>query len=537
MFQIIIILLVLAFLAGFIAFLGDRLGSYIGKKRLSLFGLRPKQTGRFIGIIAGILIMLSTLGVMSLIDRDLTRTIIQADAIRAENQQLTSDRAALQKEIEEGQIRLAKAQENFTLASTERDSALAQRDNLVTETKVLDDELTALKIQSIQADTQLSQILDNLTSAEAALVAANRERDLALVVTDSALLERDNALSDADEAQTKLQLARDELVVSRTELSSLEEELVSTQESLEASKIGINQAYIEANRYSQEVTKLKSQINDNLLANQQTLFRANLLREQAGALQKQKELLDQEKAALEASNAELQLTLDNLVMRELVLQSEVSELQARLSSSTEQAEASRAELEEVSQRALSYVKDETIYNALIDARTTEDAFGQFSDLVTGAKQVANNRGASGLNVSSEKVDSVIEEVLKTEGADVVTLSSLDYVVMGQSVNAGVNIAENSVVAEAGKLIATRQFMVEADSSAENLENEIALLAEEANKLLQDLGVVTKLSPIEQDVLSFVETLSDYEGSIVVGLVTKDDIYKVSESVLELLVLR
>ncbi len=537
MFQLIILLLVLAFLAGFIAFLGDRLGSYIGKKRLSLFGWRPKQTGRFIGVLAGILIMFSTLGIVSLIDRDLTRTIIQADAIRDQNQQLRAEQTLLQEEIEQSQVQVAEAQQNYTLALTERDNALAQRDTLVSEAKVVDEELTALKIQSIQADTQLDLILSKLTRAETDLEAANREKELVLVLRNNAVVQRDNAFNAADEAQTKLQQARDELTSSRTELANLEEELANAQSSLEAAKIGVNQAYIEANRYSQEVTKLKLQISDKLLENQQILFRANLLRGQADALQTQKELLEQEKNALEASNEELQLTLDDLFMRELVLQSEVTELQQRLSSSAEEVQASRAQLEEISQRAFSYAKGETIYNVLIDATTTEEAFEQLSNLVKDAKVVANNRGVTTLNISSEKVDSVIEDVLKTSEPDVVTLLAPDYAVFGEAVNAEVSIDENSIVAEAGKLIATRQLSVEANSSIEMLTDELSLLAEDANKRLQNLGMLSKLTPMQQDVSSFVETLTDHQGSIVVGLVTTEAIYKASASGLELLILR
>ncbi len=579
MFQLIFLLTVLAILAGLIAFLGDRLGSYVGRKRLSLFGWRPRRTGRFIGILAGVLIMFSTLGVVSLIDRDLTRTIIQADDIRRENAQLNEERNLLQEEIQQGQEQLATAQQNFQVASQERDSALTERDALVSETATLTDELTTLRAQNIQADAQLSQVLTNLTAAEADLESANRERELALLVRDSAVLERDNAVNDANDAEQKLQvvredletakrerelallvrdsailerdnavnaandaeekldLARAELDSSQSELADLEAVLVSTQENLDIAKIEINQSYIEANRYSQEVTKLKNQISDNLLANQQTLFRANLLRDQAEALQRQKELLEQEKLALESSNAELQFTLDDLFMRELVLESKVKELQERLDSSTEEAEASRAQLAEISQRAFSYAKGETIYNALIDASTTEEAFEQLSAMVTSAKQVVSNRGASGLNVSSEKVDSVIQEVLQTEEGDVVTLTAPDFIVMGQAVNPEVSIAENSVVAEAGKLIATRQLTVEESSTVESLESELSLLAEDANKRLQSLGMLSKLSPIQEDVSNFVQTLTDHQGSVVVGLVTTEAIYKASASGLELLVLR
>ena len=46
----IIIVLVLMVMGGLIAFLGDKIGSKVGKKRLTLFGLRPKYTSIIVTI-------------------------------------------------------------------------------------------------------------------------------------------------------------------------------------------------------------------------------------------------------------------------------------------------------------------------------------------------------------------------------------------------------------------------------------------------------------------------------------------------------
>lgn len=50
------IFLVLIVMGGIIAFLGDRIGSKVGKKRMTLFGLRPKYTSVIVTIISGVLI-------------------------------------------------------------------------------------------------------------------------------------------------------------------------------------------------------------------------------------------------------------------------------------------------------------------------------------------------------------------------------------------------------------------------------------------------------------------------------------------------
>ena len=46
---------------GVIAYVGDRLGTYIGKKRLSAWGLRPRHTAMLYTVLSGGLIAVLTL--------------------------------------------------------------------------------------------------------------------------------------------------------------------------------------------------------------------------------------------------------------------------------------------------------------------------------------------------------------------------------------------------------------------------------------------------------------------------------------------
>ena len=51
-----LLIVVLVVTGGVIAFIGDRVGSRVGKKKLSLFGLRPRHTSVIVTIITGVLI-------------------------------------------------------------------------------------------------------------------------------------------------------------------------------------------------------------------------------------------------------------------------------------------------------------------------------------------------------------------------------------------------------------------------------------------------------------------------------------------------
>ena len=43
------LVVLLIFLAGVTAYAGDRLGMFVARRRLSLFGIRPRRTGQIVG--------------------------------------------------------------------------------------------------------------------------------------------------------------------------------------------------------------------------------------------------------------------------------------------------------------------------------------------------------------------------------------------------------------------------------------------------------------------------------------------------------
>jgi len=61
----IVLIAVIAFVAGAIAYVGDRVGHQVGRKRLTLFGLRPKYTSTIVAVGTGVMIaLIATSGVL-----------------------------------------------------------------------------------------------------------------------------------------------------------------------------------------------------------------------------------------------------------------------------------------------------------------------------------------------------------------------------------------------------------------------------------------------------------------------------------------
>src|SRR5690606_35701619 len=77
------LILILAVIGGIIAYLGDRIGMRVGRRRLTLFGLRPKHTSGLITILTGILIVAVSLAVPSLAAGDVRTARMQYEGVAA----------------------------------------------------------------------------------------------------------------------------------------------------------------------------------------------------------------------------------------------------------------------------------------------------------------------------------------------------------------------------------------------------------------------------------------------------------------------
>ena len=78
----ILIFCVLAVMGGLIAFLGDKIGSKVGKKRISLFGMRPKHTSILVTVLTGIMIAAMTIGVLSALSENVRTALFGMEQLQ-----------------------------------------------------------------------------------------------------------------------------------------------------------------------------------------------------------------------------------------------------------------------------------------------------------------------------------------------------------------------------------------------------------------------------------------------------------------------
>lgn len=216
-----ILLLLLMALAGFIAYAGDLLGTFVGRRRLSIFGWRPKRTGQAVGIAAGVLIMLSTMGVLSLAFRDATAVLLRSqqaaselDVLREQRTELRRQVATTRQELSQARTTIAEAELVRDRARAARDAALRIRDRILVDQEALRAELAALEVRTeALAAEQVRLEADN-----AALQQSNAE----LALSNETLSERNAQLSRQNSAfESTFNNLQNQVVTLQTELQEL----------------------------------------------------------------------------------------------------------------------------------------------------------------------------------------------------------------------------------------------------------------------------------------------------------------------------
>jgi uncharacterized protein (DUF3084 family) len=174
-----LLILALLVLGGILATLGDRLGSRVGKARLSLFNLRPRDTAVVITALTGALISAISLGLMLLVSERLRVGLFELDQIQARLRDSRSSLAQSQASLKQSQAALVESRRELTrsrlvvqeaekgrsLALRSRQEAISQREAVqrelaLAQTRVssLRQELQPLQRQRLQLEAERGRL-------------------------------------------------------------------------------------------------------------------------------------------------------------------------------------------------------------------------------------------------------------------------------------------------------------------------------------------------------------------------------------------
>ncbi|WP_295916646.1 DUF3084 domain-containing protein [Anaerovibrio lipolyticus] len=172
------LIVVLVVVGGAIAFIGDRLGSKVGKKKLTIFGLRPKHTSVLVTILTGISITTMTLAVMTTVSDNVRTALFGMEQLRQTMAETENRLAYASKELENSKVEQAKT--DATLAQTRRDldQLMEQRRELEQRADELqrgNDALEAAKAELMAENNNLASQNQGLADDNAKLADDNKQ--------------------------------------------------------------------------------------------------------------------------------------------------------------------------------------------------------------------------------------------------------------------------------------------------------------------------------------------------------------------------
>ncbi|MBD2327501.1 DUF3084 domain-containing protein [Alkalinema sp. FACHB-956] len=247
-----ILILAVLILGGVIATLGDRIGTRVGKARLSLFNLRPKKTAVVVTILTGILISASTLGILLLANRQFRDMILNFEVIQRRLRRASTDldqakaelgKTAEQKENVEAELNKSQVERGKVQAQLDRvknslkDAAALQRATEARRAQVeqqrnvvqaqllsVSQQALALKSEILELEAEQKQLAAQRDEVKAQIAARDQEieeRSKIIQQRDRDIAARDTVITQREE---RLRALENQQVALAREVEKLEQE-------------------------------------------------------------------------------------------------------------------------------------------------------------------------------------------------------------------------------------------------------------------------------------------------------------------------
>jgi len=221
---------------GFIAYWGDILGRRMGKRRLTIFGLRPRYTAIVTTTITGMLIAVFTIAVMVIASDSAHQLVLRGAQILKEHRAAQEAYARATKELSYQRRVAVEAREDAK-------EAVRQRNLLTAEIARLTGELGRLRA--------------DLRKSKAALVLA--EKRLRVLTAERERLTQDvkTLRADLDQNREVLAKAQGELSTTKADLESAREQLANAQTDITAAKREIEARKQEISEREKDIARLE----------------------------------------------------------------------------------------------------------------------------------------------------------------------------------------------------------------------------------------------------------------------------------------
>lgn len=188
------LMFLLAVMGGIIAFIADKLGSKIGKKKLSVFGLRPHDTSVLLTVLSGVLISLFSVGILAISSESARAALFGMEKLQKELSRLTTEKTAAEKEYDKAMSVLK-----------EKNEAIADLDKKIQDANQA---RSAAEEGLKNANSNLAEIRGQYQATQGALVNAKNEVQSLTEARDKLNEEIKDLQKETDELQQGLAFMR-----------------------------------------------------------------------------------------------------------------------------------------------------------------------------------------------------------------------------------------------------------------------------------------------------------------------------------------
>ncbi|BAQ65341.1 DUF3084 domain-containing protein [Geminocystis sp. NIES-3709] len=234
-----ILVVAILILGGLIAALGDRIGTKVGKARLRLFQLRPKQTAILITIGTGILISASTLLILFSLSSSLRQGIFELDEILKKRREITL-------QLEKVELEKKRVEQELISAQQRQNSAKKLLDETGQELKITQSKLKIISSQSEKLKKEVEKIIT--------------EKDILLQ-------EKEEIQKQQEKLEISIAKRDQELKDKQLQIEEQKDILKEQEDSLAQLKNRQNQLQLEIKSRDQQISKL----DQNILAKDKIL--------------------------------------------------------------------------------------------------------------------------------------------------------------------------------------------------------------------------------------------------------------------------
>lgn len=524
-----ILILAVLVLGGAIATAGDRIGTKVGKARLSLFKLRPRSTATLITILSGSLVAASTLGILLVADKQLRTGLFELDEIQ-------QDLKKAKRELRETRDRKSQVEQELAQAQAEQAKAKQQLEKIEVALESVSVKLDEAIEKQALTDEQLVQTQENLTQTESELTQVDRERD-------RATQERAQVAQQLNQTKTALQLEIQTLQNDRQQLVEQRESTI-TQITERDREIQQNQQFIATQQQHIETQRQQVALQQQRIKSQQQQVEGQQqdIKGQQQAIEAQQQRIKSQQQQLDEQK-DLLLTQERTLTEREALLKELEERQADLSGQVSSLEQGFRLLRE---RRVAIGRGQVLASGVVRIVQSGGARPAIDRLLQEANRVAIGLIRPGTDPEEQVIQIPIAEVEQwmgqiQDGNEYVmrVLAAENYILGEEVVGVYLEADRNRLIFEAGEIIAATSISPMTMSEDEVLDR-MEFLIEAARLRALQQGILAEriqVTDSRDSAIEFIKQLQEQQEPLEVQAIATDLTYTAGPLKLKLVAVR